>query len=144
MKRLLACMLAIFLLQTILPGTVAETADDVKTISGIERTEYPSGIPYTVTESGEILPGGKTLQPASPAGAPDGEQPMDAEQPEESAVAGIDPAEDISSISSGIMATETGMVPQLTYEDIQAMNPDSTVIAVFSNNGNRYSPHSGE
>ncbi len=147
MKRLIARILALTMILSLLSGfCAAETVSEEDRL----RVDYSPDTIYSVDYSvkthiptapdGEAVLGNElTLTPGenAPAQGENGTAPAVID--DESAVAGQDPG--VSKSRSDVPGEiegeglDEGPVKQLTMEDVQAMNPDSPVLAVFSNNG---------
>ena len=117
------------------PGAPEETAD---------RTVYDSSVTYTVGESADVLMLGEPLT------VPAGGEKLDtghetpvfngepgSSLPDPAAFAAPAGTDSVYSLTGGDQAAfEKGTAPvQLTMEDIQAMNPGSTVVDIYSNEG---------
>ena len=134
-KKLTAYLLLLSLLLSFAPAAPAE--ENAAPASG--RVYYSPDKVYTITEDGELLPGGggETLldAPLDSAFSLDQAQPFTLTGLDENDVTSFDAHGGLGGLPGEDPDARPGAVKQLTYEDIQAMNPDSQVIAVFSNNG---------
>ena len=134
-KSLLLRFLALFLFAALLPAVPAEVfAAAEEALPG--KTYYSRDTVYTLTDSGEFLPGEEPLLTAPLDSALSaGEQPLlDVDRLDGSVITSFDVSGDAGGLPD-LTGDQPGAVKQLTMEDIQAMNPGSSVIAVFSNNG---------
>ena len=141
-KKLTALFLAVLFLLPSVSGALAETEEPAQENAANEVTFIDSETVYTITENGEIVAVDEAVLTAPLESALTGDSGQDALTGQQLDNTGLP---DLSTVSgqgqvpggglSGGSLSGSGPVQQLTIQDIQAMNPDSEVIAVFGNDG---------